>query len=65
MLVQSLRKSCVLAQNLPIYTTFFNVHFEFVLPVIYININGQTKLEVFGTQIDHFILEKTTKIAIS
>ena len=39
--------------------------FKFVLPIIYINIKGQTQLEVNLTQIDQFSLKKPTKMAIS
>ena len=39
--------------------------FKFVLPLIYINIKGETQLEVYWTQIDHFGPQKTIKMAIS
>ena len=39
--------------------------FKFVLPIISIDIKGQTKLEVNWTQIEHFSLRKNTKMAIS
>ena len=39
--------------------------FQFFLPIISINLKGQTNLKVNWTQIDHFSLQKNTKIAIS
>ena len=39
--------------------------FKFILPIIYINIKDKIQLEVNWTQIDHFCLQKTIKIAIS
>ena len=37
----------------------------FLLPIIFINIKVQAHLEVNWTQINHFILQKNTKLAIS
>ena len=44
---------------------FWDMDFKFVLPIIYINIKGKTRLEVNWTQIDHFGLQKNIKMAIS
>ena len=43
---------------------FGDMDFKFVLLIISIDIKEQTKLAVNWTQIDHFSLQKTTKIAI-
>ena len=44
---------------------FRDMDFNFVLPIMSIDIKGQTKLEVNWTQINHFSLQKYTKMAIS
>ena len=58
--IQSWGKSGVLAYFGPkigyFGHIFWDVDSKFVLPVIYINIKGQTQLEVNWTQIDHFVL---------
>ena len=43
---------------------FWDMDFKFVLPIISIYIEGQTKLEVNWTQIDYFSLQKNTKMAM-
>ena len=42
---------------------YLNINFKFVLPII--NIKGKTNVEVNLTQIDHPLILKTTKMAIS
>ena len=44
---------------------YWDMDFNFVLPIMYTNIEGQTQLEVNWNQIDYVGLQKTTKMAIS
>ena len=44
---------------------FWDMDFKFALPLIYINVKGKIQLEVNWTQIDHFGLQKTMKMAMS
>ena len=44
---------------------YWDMDFNFVLPIIYTNIEGQTQLEVNWTQIDYVGLQKTAKMALS
>ena len=37
---------------------FWDMYFNFVLPIIYINIKGETQLEINWAQIDNFGTQK-------
>ena len=63
--IQSWGKSGVLAYFAPkighFGHIFLDMDFKFVLPIISIDIKGQTELEVNWTQIDYFSLQKKQK----
>ena len=62
MTIQSWGKSGVLAYfDVKIFNfghIFWHMDFKFVLPIISIDIKGNTKLEVNWTQIDYFSIQK-------
>ena len=64
--IQSWGKSGMLVYFVPkIGHIFWDMDFKFVFPIIFIDIKGKPKLEVNWTQMDHFGLQKTIKMAIS
>ena len=46
----------------PVWPNVRDINFKFVLPIIYINFNIQTKFEVNQTKIGHSIPKKLQKI---
>ena len=54
-LAQKWRPGLFWLYKLVILATLKNIDFQFVLPIVCINIDGQTNLQVNQTQIGHFI----------